>query len=65
MNGHGLRGYFGPCPPVGKVHHYRFTVYALDGSYVQALKTDPPKVVLAAMSSHVLASGSLTATYAR
>lgn len=65
MNGHGLRGYFGPCPPAGKVHHYRFMLYALDESYVQARKTDPPKVVLAAMSSHVLASGSLIGTYSR
>ena len=24
------RGYYGPCPPPGKVHHYNFTLYALD-----------------------------------
>jgi len=23
-------GYYGPCPPPGKVHHYHFTLYALD-----------------------------------
>jgi Raf kinase inhibitor-like YbhB/YbcL family protein len=65
MNGHGLRGYFGPCPPPGKVHHYRFNVYALDEPYVQVEKTAVPKVLLAAMASHVLASGSLIGTYAR
>ncbi|NOY70472.1 MAG: YbhB/YbcL family Raf kinase inhibitor-like protein [Deltaproteobacteria bacterium] len=23
-------GYNGPCPPPGRIHHYRFTLYALD-----------------------------------
>lgn len=25
----GKSGYFGPCPPVGRVHEYRYTVHAL------------------------------------
>lgn len=29
-NDFGETGYNGPCPPKGKVHHYVFTVYALD-----------------------------------
>jgi Raf kinase inhibitor-like YbhB/YbcL family protein len=64
-NGHGLRGYFGPCPPKGDLHRYRFTLYALDSSYVAVQKTDPPKVGLAAMSSYVLTSATLTGTYSR
>jgi Raf kinase inhibitor-like YbhB/YbcL family protein len=27
--GDGKDHYAGPCPPAGKPHHYRFTVYAL------------------------------------
>lgn len=30
LNGAGLAGYTGPCPPGGKAHHYIFTLYALD-----------------------------------
>lgn len=26
------KGYYGPCPPAGKVHHYNMTLSALDGS---------------------------------
>lgn len=29
VNDTGGVGYFGPAPPAGKVHHYRFTLYAL------------------------------------
>ncbi len=29
INGTGSAGYYGPCPPPGKLHHYNFTLYAL------------------------------------
>jgi Raf kinase inhibitor-like YbhB/YbcL family protein len=29
-NGAGARGYTGPCPPPGPVHHYQFTLRAFD-----------------------------------
>ena len=29
VNGTGSAGYYGPCPPPGKLHHYNFTLYAL------------------------------------
>jgi hypothetical protein len=29
-NSFGKIGYGGPCPPPGRMHHYRFTLYALD-----------------------------------
>jgi phosphatidylethanolamine-binding protein (PEBP) family uncharacterized protein len=33
------RGYYGPCPPPGKVHHYHFTLYALDEASVTFTST--------------------------
>lgn len=55
-------GYRGPCPPGRAIHHYVFTLYALDA------KLDLPAgqtriQVEAAMKGHVLASGELTARY--
>ncbi len=63
-NDSGRTGYTGPCPPPGKVHHYIFTLYALD----QPLQLDdnPSKAsVLAAMSGHILATGQLVGTFQR
>jgi Raf kinase inhibitor-like YbhB/YbcL family protein len=57
-------GYRGPAPPPGKVHHYRFHVYALDAP----LPLDPEldkKRLLAAMQGHILGEGVLTGTYRR
>jgi Raf kinase inhibitor-like YbhB/YbcL family protein len=58
-------GYDGPCPPWNDsiIHHYRFTVYALD---VEALPVEgrfTGPQALAAMQGHVLAQASLTGTY--
>ena len=61
-NDFGRLGYDGPRPPPGKVHHYIFTLYALDKLL------DPvtsKKDLLAAMSGHVLAQAKLTGTYRR
>lgn len=58
-------GYDGPCPPWNDelVHHYHFTVYALD---VPSLGLDGrfggPEA-LAAMAGHVLAQGAHVGTY--
>ncbi|MGQ5522792.1 YbhB/YbcL family Raf kinase inhibitor-like protein [Chitinimonas sp. PSY-7] len=58
-------GYDGPCPPWNDsiIHHYVFTLYALD---VATLAIDGqitgPKA-RAAMAGHVLAEASLTGTY--
>lgn len=58
-------GYDGPCPPWNDslIHHYVFTVFALD-----ALSFDLPDVfggadARAAIEGHVLASAALTGTY--
>jgi Raf kinase inhibitor-like YbhB/YbcL family protein len=48
-------GYMGPCPPPGKVHHYHFKLYALDG--VLSLKPGAVKAqLMKVMDEHVLAS---------
>jgi hypothetical protein len=58
-------GYDGPCPPWNDsiVHHYIFTLYALDVERcpVEGEFTGPD--VLAAIAGHVLDQASLTATY--
>lgn len=58
-------GYDGPCPPWNDtiVHHYVFTLYALD---VEDLAVDgelTPENALAAIKGHVLAEASLTGRY--
>jgi Raf kinase inhibitor-like YbhB/YbcL family protein len=65
INGYGFGGYDGPCPPWNdqRLHHYKFTVYALD---VASLKLpDPVRGILAekAMEGHVLAKGEVVGTY--
>lgn len=57
-------GYYGPCPPPGKVHRYIFRLYALDkllGLKPKAAKDE----VLSAMKGHVLAQAELTGLYKR
>ncbi|RMG11208.1 MAG: YbhB/YbcL family Raf kinase inhibitor-like protein [Deltaproteobacteria bacterium] len=58
-------GYDGPCPPWNDslVHHYHFTLHALDLERlpVEGAFTGPD--VKAAMEGHVLATASLTGTY--
>ena len=57
-------GYRGPQPPVGELHHYRFTVYALD----EELVWQPglfANHVLDAIRPHVVGEGEIAATYQR
>lgn len=63
-NDFGRIGYGGPCPPTGRAHHYRFTLYALEKS--SDLKAGvSKKQVLDAMQGYVLAQGELTGVYQR
>ena len=59
-------GYDGPCPPWNDsiVHHYVFTLYALDIRYlfIDNDKLTGP-VVRNALQKHILAQASLTGTY--
>ncbi len=58
-------GYDGPCPPWNDsiVHHYVFTVYALDISELPVQGRFTGDAVREAMQGHVLASASITGLY--
>ena len=58
-------GYDGPCPPWNDsiVHHYIFTLYALDVPALQASGTLDGPAVRAAMQGHILAQAALTGLY--
>jgi hypothetical protein len=58
-------GYDGPCPPWNDslIHHYRFTVYALDVDKVEVEGRFTGPDVLRAIDGHILASATLTGTY--
>ena len=58
-------GYDGPCPPWNDeiLHHYVFTLYALDCSRCAVSGAFKGGDVLQAIEGHVLAKASLTGTY--
>lgn len=58
-------GYDGPCPPWNdeRVHHYHFTVYALDVEKCPVEGDFTGDDVRKAVEGHTLASASLTGTY--
>lgn len=58
-------GYDGPCPPWNDelVHHYTFTIHALDIASLGLRGPFGADDVRAAMEGHVLASASVTGTY--
>lgn len=61
----GKTGYHGACPPHGSgVHHYRFTVYALD-SIVDLPEGVAKQKLFSAIKDHVLAQATLIGTYER
>jgi Raf kinase inhibitor-like YbhB/YbcL family protein len=63
-NGWGLAMYRGPAPPVGTMHEYEFTVIALDRELDLPAGLTRAEL-LEAIEDHVLARGTLTATYTR
>jgi Raf kinase inhibitor-like YbhB/YbcL family protein len=63
-NGAGKLGYFGPCPPPGKLHHYHFRLFALDSTLGLNPGADAD-AVRSAMNGHTVASGELIGTYSR
>jgi len=63
-NSTGNIGYVGPCPPPGNLHHYRFTVYALDTMLGLDSSADKQNL-LDALSGHILADSLYTGTYQR
>jgi Raf kinase inhibitor-like YbhB/YbcL family protein len=62
--GNGASGYVGPCPPTGKVHHYRITVYALK-NHPHLNAASPTKTSLAAIQQAAITKGSLSVQAAR
>lgn len=58
-------GYDGPCPPWNDsiVHHYHFTLYALDVEKLDVTGSFGGPEALAAMDGHVLGTASVIGTY--
>lgn len=58
-------GYDGPCPPWNDslMHHYTFTVYAVDIAELDVSGRFTSAQVLDAMQGHVLAKASITGSY--
>lgn len=58
-------GYDGPCPPWNDeiIHHYVFTIYALDIERLPLEGRFGGAEARAAMAGHILAQASLTGTY--
>jgi len=57
-------GYSGPCPPPGRPHRYRFTLYALD-KQLDLKAGASKKQLIKAMEGHILNQARLTGTYQR
>ena len=59
-------GYGGACPPIGHgVHHYHFTIYALDVEKLDVKKDDKPVDVEAIVQKHAIAKSTITGLYER
>ncbi|HTD73030.1 MAG TPA: YbhB/YbcL family Raf kinase inhibitor-like protein [Steroidobacteraceae bacterium] len=58
-------GYDGPCPPWNDsvIHHYVFTLHAIDVPRLELLSVINGPSVRAALAGHVLAKAVLTGTY--
>ena len=56
------RGYNGPCPPKGTLHHYRLTVYGLDTT-LAVEPQDKRDRFDRMMNGHVVAKGQLLGTF--
>ena len=58
-------GYDGPCPPWNDslVHHYVFTIFALDTAKLDLPEGFDGSAARAALENHVLASAETIGTY--
>jgi Raf kinase inhibitor-like YbhB/YbcL family protein len=63
-NDFGRIGYGGPCPPPGKPHTYRFSLYAID-KQIDLVAGSSRFEVLDAIKDHILAQAQLSGTYQR
>ena len=64
MNDFRMVGYGGPCPPVGKPHHYHFKLFALKKS-LDVPSLMPRKAIEAAMRGYVLEQTEIVGLYQR
>ena len=59
-------GYGGACPPKGHgIHHYNFTVYALDVEKLNLKSDDKPLKVESEILKHAIAKSTITGLYER
>jgi Raf kinase inhibitor-like YbhB/YbcL family protein len=63
-NDFGRIGYNGPCPPPGRAHQYRLTLYALDAP-VDLGPGASADALIAAMAGHVVGQAELVGAYQR
>jgi Raf kinase inhibitor-like YbhB/YbcL family protein len=58
-------GYDGPCPPWNDtlLHHYHFTIHAIDVAALPLVKGFSREQLRAAMAGHVLDQATLVGTY--
>ena len=64
-NDFGSVGYRGPCPPFGSIHHYYFTLYALDIMLIDFPIGSSKEALLKEMEGHILERAQLMGTYSR
>jgi Raf kinase inhibitor-like YbhB/YbcL family protein len=64
LNDTGSTGYFGPCPPPGRLHHYVFTLYALD-TEIKSAQPLTATQLLDRIRGHILARATLIGTLER
>lgn len=62
INDFGKVAYGGPCPPGGKVHHYIFQAYALDGTLTISQGATMNEVE-SSLQGHIIAQTRLVGTY--
>jgi len=63
-NTFGRIGYSGPCPPQGSIHHYVFTLFALDSKLALPRGSSASRLH-AVMRGHVVSRTTLVGTYGR
>ncbi|HAT7507080.1 YbhB/YbcL family Raf kinase inhibitor-like protein [Citrobacter braakii] len=59
-NDTGKRNYLGPCPPVGKVHSYIYTLHALDVEKLDVPDNSTAPLTGYFINQHTLATSTLT-----
>jgi Raf kinase inhibitor-like YbhB/YbcL family protein len=62
-NGTGKPGFIGPCPPVGPVHHYQITLYALPDANLAVTPDMKTPDIGALLDKTALASAKLTVPF--